>query len=534
MNPAIAATDDEYLKFLGLEQHPFPVAPDDEHFFMSEPIERIIAEIVHGVMARKGFLVLTGDVGLGKTTVSRRIIALLEKEGVETALLFHTFLQDIELLREINRDFGIKAKDTESQPDNLSHQMNLLNDHLLECNRNQRNCAIIIDDAQNLNPRSLELVRMISNLEAGRKKLVQILLIGQPELLDRLDSHDLRQLKSRLIIKAEARPLSAEELKNYLLFKLAMAGNHGQISLHPKTCRMIFRLTAGNFRQVNNLMDRCLYVMYLKDTREISPKVAAAAHADLSGQPARVKKRPLDLAAAILLAAGLSAGGWLIYGQSGFGPNSAKALPPAVGALPAGGLSAKDRPAAATKADDELMQVTFETPLSRSLSKMPADIAVPEALDSFLAAYGLSVYGQAFAGALKRHAIDDVSKTVARQTGYRLIRLTAVSEKVRQQYGLLCLPDERSGRNQYYLFWKPMVRLDQFYYAYRGQEILWLQEILASLHLYEGQLDSIVGKKLMQAIIRFQEQSDLPVTGYPDDATLFLLSHVNKENLGNG
>jgi general secretion pathway protein A len=531
MNPATPINDDQYLSFLGLEQHPFPVAPDDEHFFISEHIDRIISEIVHGVLARKGFLVLTGDIGLGKTTISRRIIGLLEKQQVETSLLFHTSLQEIELLREINRDFGIKGSQAEGQSDGLGYQMNLLNDHLLECNRNQRNCAIIIDDAQNLNQRSLELVRMISNLEAGRQKLVQILLIGQPELMERLNSHDLRQLKSRLIIQAEARPLSAHELRGYLLFKLAMAGNSGQISLHQKACRMIFRLTQGNFRRINILMDRCLYVTFLLNTREISPKVVAAAHADLSGQPVRLKKRPLDLAAAILLTAGVAAGGFWIHHQSKSGPLTPAAAPQEAARVAAAeGAPQKDPPPAA----DGLTQVAYETPLAASPTLRPRAMVVPDAVRRFLDAYGLSAYGQAFADALRRNAFEDLSQAVNRQTGYRLVRLDAVPDPVRRQYGVLSMPDSRSGRAHYYLFWKPDRRLDQFYYAYQGQEILWLQEILAGIHLYEGKLDAIVGKKLMQALVRFQEQSGLPVTGYPDDATLFLLCHLNKETTGNG
>jgi hypothetical protein len=123
---------------------------------------------------------------------------------------------------------------------------------------------------------------------------------------------------------------------------------------------------------------------------------------------------------------------------------------------------------------------------------------------------------------------------VSRQTGYRLIRLATVPEQVQRQYGVLSMPDGRSGRTLYYLFWKPDIRLNQFYYAYQGQEVLWLQEILAGIHLYNGKLDSIVGRRLMQAIVRFQEQSGLPATGYPDDATLFLLCHLNKETMGHG
>ena len=210
-----------YLKYFGLEVNPFPVAPDVEHFFLSRDIDRLITEIVHGIVTRKGFMALTGEVGLGKTTISRKIMKILEEKGVQTSLVFHTSYQDVELLRAINRDFGLLVDTLE-----FGDLMNVLQDFLLGQNMEGRNCAIIIDDAQNLSPESLELVRMISNLETDRQKLVQVLLIGQPELMEKLDSPELRQLKSRIIIKQEARPLPPEE---------PAAGQYGH-GPHPVCC----------------------------------------------------------------------------------------------------------------------------------------------------------------------------------------------------------------------------------------------------------------------------------------------------------
>ncbi|RZB35394.1 MAG: hypothetical protein SRB2_03192 [Desulfobacteraceae bacterium Eth-SRB2] len=116
-----------YLDVFGLAQNPFPIAPDDENFYISENIDQILSEIVHGIMTRKGFMVLTGDIGLGKTTISRRIMNILEEKGVETSLVFHTAFQDVELIKEINRDFGLR---TESL--HFNKQIRLLNDFLLE------------------------------------------------------------------------------------------------------------------------------------------------------------------------------------------------------------------------------------------------------------------------------------------------------------------------------------------------------------------------------------------------------------------
>jgi general secretion pathway protein A len=265
-----------YLEYFGLGYNPFPVAPDNENFYISEHIDQILTELVHGIVARKGFMVLTGEIGLGKTTISRRIIDILEENEVETSLILHTFYQDVELLREINKDFGLYTDNLE-----LSDQMKVLNDFLINQNREGKNCAIIIDDAQNLNSKSLELIRMISNLETDREKLVQILLIGQPELMNKLNSSELRQLKSRIIIKKEARPLNQDELKNYILFKLNTAGNQGRTTIATGAFRKIHKYSKGNFRGVNIFMDRCLYVAFIHNTT-IGKSIVDEAYRDLN------------------------------------------------------------------------------------------------------------------------------------------------------------------------------------------------------------------------------------------------------------
>ena len=276
--------DLNYLEFFGLDFNPFPVAPDDENFYFSEHIEQVVSEIVHGILMRKGFMVLTGDVGLGKTTICRWIMNLIEKKKVHTSLVFHTSFQDVELLAEINRDFGIRPDGS-----GFSDQMWALNQFLLEQNREGRNCAIIIDDAQNLSYQSLELVRMISNLEAYHEKLVQILLIGQPELMEKLNSDRLRQLKSRIIISKNVYPLRPSEVASYVKFKLNNAGNKGLITIDPKALKLLHQLTGGNFRQLNTLMDRCLYAAFLDNTKEIGAQTIKVAHADLKPSKASSK-----------------------------------------------------------------------------------------------------------------------------------------------------------------------------------------------------------------------------------------------------
>ncbi len=253
----------QYLQFFGLSTEPFPVAPDNRNFFNSRHTDQILANISEAIFYRKGFMILIGEVGLGKTTLSRRIISILDKNGVEVSLILQSFYQEIDLLKEINKDFGIDGPYTE----NLSALMGILTDFLLEKNQNNINCAIVIDDAQNLSFKSLELIRMISNLEADRKKLVQILLVGQPELMEKLNAHTLRQLKSRVTVLQEPMPLEREELLRYLKFKLRTAGsNNGKIILEKNTVNKLFKITSGNLRMINILMDRALIIAFSRKT----------------------------------------------------------------------------------------------------------------------------------------------------------------------------------------------------------------------------------------------------------------------------
>ncbi|MCD4722038.1 MAG: AAA family ATPase [Desulfobacula sp.] len=508
MKTSSAYKELSYLDFLGLDYNPFPVAPDDENFYISEHIDQILAEIVHGIISRKGFMVLTGDVGLGKTTISRRILSVLEEKGIETSLCFHTSYQDVELLREINRDFGVKTASLL-----FSEQMKLLNDFLLDKNREGKNCAIIIDDAQNLNNKSLELIRMISNLEANQQKLVQILLVGQGELMDKLNSRELRQLKSRIIIKKEVRPLKLKELENYLLFKLNVSGSGGLTNIRKSALSKIQKYTSGNFRQINILMDRCLYVAFLNNTTEISGKIIKEAYIDLNPGGFRLKKRITVLSLVIFLPLFLFAG-FIYFTQDKtsplFGVNTIRKM-----ITPAKGL--KMLPAVANAGEVPVHPQMME------IDKKTVSLPVPVA--DFLKAYKLSMHENLFFEALETGRFQEVAVTILSKSGYQLIRLEHIPDHVKRKYGVLSYPNAVNGKKGYFLFWKPAFTLKKFYYSYRGKEIQKLQKELVKINLYNYHLDGIVGKKLMSAVIAFQKQIAIPVTGYPDEKTIFLLCH---------
>ncbi len=498
-----------YLEYFGLTHNPFPVAPDDENFYISEHIEEILVEIVHGILSRKGFMVLTGDIGLGKTTISRRIIGILEEKGVETSLVFQTAYQDAALLREINRDFGLKSGSLD-----LGDQLESLNDFLLKQTQSGKNCAIVIDDAQNLNQKSLEMVRMISNLEADQQKLVQILLIGQPELLETLDSKALRQLKSRIIVRKEARPLSVTELKNYITFKLNLAGNNGITTLKKNALRRLHHFSRGNLRLSNILMDRCLCVAFLYNTRKISRQIVNEAFKDL--QPPRsvsVKKKLVACLAMVLLL--VLSGGFLYTGQR---------LRP-LAAAPAVARQKITVPEQSPSEQLPAPRVVLEQPAVEKAAPETAAASdpIPVPVSAFMDVHGLSEFTAEFSQALLTDQVAGVGVAIFEKTGYQLVQLQNLPADINGQHDILAYPSPDDGREKFYLFWRPKFTVPVFYYSYQGAEIRGLQELLAKFDLYHDTIDGNVGKNLMKAVVNFQKQAGLPVSGSPDDRTLFYL-----------
>ena len=500
MNAHSAKEEQGCFEFFGLYHNPFPVSPEEEKLYFSKHIELILSEIIFGINARKGFMILTGEVGLGKTTISRRIINILEEKGVETSLVFYTGFQDVELIREINRDFG---QNTDSLL--FSDQMKVLYDFLVERNQCGKNCTIVIDDAQNLDLKNLELIRMISNLETDREKLVQILLVGQPELMDLLKSDELRQLKSRIVIQKEAKALTPEELKDYLSFKLNLAGNRGQIRIQKTALKKIYKLTKGNFRQVNLLMDRCLYVAFLHNTTEINKPIVMEAFVDLRPNKLKLMKKPLTIMASMFLT--LSLFGGIVY--SGFSRNN----------FPISSFSTNS-----SIQDKNISSFPFKNQIQdKNLNYSGHDTVIPESVIDFLEKYKLAEYQKPFFKALQTNRFSELTQEIFDKTGYMMVRLNHAANDIKKKYGTLKNISNLDGHQDFYLFWRPPVIFNNFYYYYQGEEVLALQKMMAEMHLYTARLDGKVGKNLMMAVVGFQKQMGLPVTGFPDSKTIFLL-----------
>jgi len=252
-----------YLSFYGLDQHPFNATPDPRFLFLTPSHREALAQLMYGVQENKGFIVLTGEVGTGKTTLLQTLLKRLDATTA-IAYIYNSTLPFEELLEYMLADFGI-AKPGESRAQRLF----ALNNFLIERRRAGQNTVLLIDEAQNLDVPTLEQVRMLSNFESTTEKLLQILLVGQPELKVKLDLPELRQLKQRIGLRCRISPLTATETRDYIRTRLRIAGaRHAQIFTEAAVLR-ITEYAGGIPRVINILCDHCLLVGYADQVREI-------------------------------------------------------------------------------------------------------------------------------------------------------------------------------------------------------------------------------------------------------------------------
>jgi general secretion pathway protein A len=315
-----------YLAELGLARSPFPPTPDADAYFHTAALERDLGEAAHCLLARKGFVLMTGDVGMGKSTFVRRLLDTVERQGVVASLVFNTFLQGPELLAAILRDFSLEPG--QDAADNI----NRLNGFLVRCWQNGTTCVLIIDDAQNLSLESLELLRLLSNLESGQEKLLQIVLAGQPELEEKLGRHEIRQLTSRIVKHIRMAGLDASETARYVEFRLLQAGAAGRIRMTPSAHAALFRDSRGNPRRIHLIMDRCLYGVVATGQAQIDAPLLrqAASEAGFGSAQARRRWRPFA-AAALVAATGLATAAGVAYRPAA--PIAAPVLPATLAAV---------------------------------------------------------------------------------------------------------------------------------------------------------------------------------------------------------
>jgi len=265
-----------YVDFHGFREKPFNLTPDPRFIFLSKNHKEAFAHLLYGINNRVGFIALTGVVGSGKTTVLRALLSQLDTDHYRTALIFNPCLSATELLQNINREFGI--------PNNTSNNSSLLgslNQFLLQQNGEGRTVVLVIDEAQNLEASVLEQIRLISNLETDREKLIQILLSGQSELLQILERNEMRQLSQRITVRYHLQPMDFTDTVHYIHHRLEVAGGKGGVVFSKGALKRIYRYSHGLPRLINVASDRALLTGYSRDTTRISSQVTAAGIKDI-------------------------------------------------------------------------------------------------------------------------------------------------------------------------------------------------------------------------------------------------------------
>jgi general secretion pathway protein A len=249
-----------YLKFYGLREKPFNVTSDPAFFFLSQKHKEALSHLLYGVTQRKGIIVITGEIGTGKTTLCRFFLSQLVK-NVKTAFILNPHFSEVQLLEAIIKDFGISIRNRSR----LSFVM-ALNSFLLRESETHNNVVLIIDEAQNLRPQSLEQVRLLSNLETEKDKLIQVVLVGQPELNSKLNLYDLRQLQQRVMVRYHIPPLERDEVKDYINHRLNTVGPEHKIRFSDEALQAIANFSYGTPRLINIICDRALLAGFVAET----------------------------------------------------------------------------------------------------------------------------------------------------------------------------------------------------------------------------------------------------------------------------
>ena len=309
-----------YAPFFGLQHPPFSIAPDPRYLFMSERHREALAHLLYGLDAGGGFVLLTGEVGAGKTTVCRCFLEQIPSH-CDVAYIFNPKLTVGELLRSICDEFGVPHQPSVAGVETVKDYIDPLNASLLAAHGAGRNTVLIIDEAQNLSADVLEQLRLLTNLETSERKLLQIILIGQPELRTMVASPALEQLAQRVIARFHLDALSAQETQQYIAHRLAVAGLRGPLPFSRSALRRVHALSRGIPRRINLLCDRALLGAYAAGVREVSARIVQRAAAEVFDAPASAAvarsargQWPRWAVAGLGVAAGaaLVAGGWAL------------------------------------------------------------------------------------------------------------------------------------------------------------------------------------------------------------------------------
>jgi general secretion pathway protein A len=392
-----------YIAFYGLREKPFALSPNPRFLYLADSHREALAHLLYGIEQGEGFIAVTGEVGTGKTTISRTLLQRLGSD-TEVAFLFNPKLSPLELLQAIHIEFGLA--DTFGRAGASWRELSDdLNRFLLDRKREGKRVLLIIDEAQNLEPETLEQVRLLSNLETETSKLIQIILLGQPELDAKLETRVLRQLRQRISVRWRLAPLSASETEKYVRHRLRIAAGTERPLFSPAALRAVHKASRGVPRLINIVCDRALLAGYAQGVAEVGPRLVRRAVREMGGSlspAARIRRRWREIVfgsavvlgtVALAAAVGVNRDNAAVPrgGDRGQGVGEAQPLQ-SVASVDAGPIAAIDTASAAGAPESapSLSSDAGAAPpsLEKALHTAAPDTSAAASLDAALAAWG--------------------------------------------------------------------------------------------------------------------------------------------------
>ncbi len=267
-----------YLDFFGLREKPFANTSDPSFLYLSKKHREALSHMVYGIRERKGFVEITGDIGTGKTTLCKALLRHLDP-ATKSALILHSNFSEMQLLQAVVQDFGMNPMRS-----SRLGLFNQLNNFLLEQAKLGNNIVVIIDEAQNMSLRLLEQIRVLSNFETDKEKLLQIVLVGQPQLREKLASPALEQLRQRIGVRYHITPLDQDEVSTYIDHRLRVAGSDGTLEWTADGLEEVYRCSNGTPRLINLICDRSLLACYVFRVKRVDGEIVRRSHQELAGQ----------------------------------------------------------------------------------------------------------------------------------------------------------------------------------------------------------------------------------------------------------